>query len=184
MQKKVQSSIVQEKECKLQLKQALDLSKKEKIQDVCLSAQKEKELENVQESKVYFSSKVNKKTPTEFDVVISLMGGEAMRIDASDLVLIYSDNLTIEEMITGPALPSFPRKLSENGVITLTGIARLDEDGITLGQPNNVFVTLRIKKTGDSKQKGTITTNKNDTNAFLQGNSILDGEQTFETIEL
>lgn len=184
IQKKIQSSVVVEKECMLQLKQALDLAKKEIKKDICLSVQKEKVLESVEETKVYFSSKTTKRTPTEFDVAISLMGGDSMRIDASDLVLNYSENLSIIEMIPGPALPSYPRKLSESGVIILTGIARLDGDGITLGQPNNIFVTLHVKKTGDSKQKGIITVNKNDTNAFLQGNAILDGEHTFETVEL
>lgn len=184
MQKKIQSSISQGKECKTQLQQALGLAKKEIKQDVCLSVQKEKALEKVEETQVYFSSKVVRKSPTVVDVEISLMGGNSMRIDASDLVLNYSENLKITEMIPGPALPSYPRKLSEGGVITLTGIASLNGNGIIFGQPNNIFVTLHVEKTGELKQKGVITLNKTDTNAFLQGNPILDISKTFETIEL
>lgn len=183
-QKKVSSSIQTEKLCQTQLQQAIVLAKKNSAQNVCLSAQKEKVLEKVQDSKVYFSIKTSQTSAVETDIIISLLGGPSMKMDASDLVLNYTDNLTVLEIIPGQSFPTYPRKIAENGVITITGVARLDGNGIKLGEPNTIFATLRVKKTGDARQKATITVSTTNTSAYLEGNAVLDPSLTFGKIEL
>ncbi len=184
MQKKVSNSIQTEKLCRTQLQQAIVLAKKNTVQDVCLSMQKKKALEQVQNSKVYFSIKKSQRSAIETDIIISLLGGQSMKMDASDLVLNYTDNLTILEIIPGQSFPTYPRKIAENGVITITGVARLDGNGIKLGEPNTIFTTLRVKKIGDARQKAMITVNTTKTSAYLEGNVVLDPSLTFEKIEL
>ena len=182
--KKVTSCIQTEKLCQSQLKQTIVLAKKNTTQDICLSTQKEKALEKVQDSKVYFSIKTSQKSEIETDIVISLLGGLSMKVDASDLVLNYTDNLTILEIIPGQSFPIYPRKIAENGVVTITGIARLDGSGVKLGESNTVFATLRVQKTGDIKQKASITLNTTNTSAYLEGRAVIDSSLTFGKIEL
>lgn len=184
MQKKIENIGIKEKQCQSQLKQTVVMAKKDQTQNEYISIQKEKELEGIVESKVYFSSKISRISATETEVNISLMGGADMKIDASDLILDYSDNIKIISIIPGSAFPSYPRKLLEGGKITVTGVASLNGTGIKLGQTNQIFVTLRVEKMKDLNQKGTITLNKGGTSAFFQGNPILDFGLTFEKIEL
>ncbi|MFH0772877.1 MAG: hypothetical protein V1922_01025 [bacterium] len=182
--KEIEKTNEAQKQCQSHLLQALSAPKKESEQDIYLYAQKIKALDNIIASTVYFSPQISYLSATKKEVIISLLGGAAMKADASDLVMRLSDNLKILEIRSGTAFPSYPRKISSDGIVTITGIASLDGAGMKLGQPNQIFITLLVEKTGDVKQKGKISVDKLNTKVFLQGNSILDPNLTFEEIEL
>ncbi len=156
--------------------------KQECKQDVKLTAEKEKVLENVVESKIHFTAQKQSVSPTVQLVTIMMVGGSAMKVDAADLVMNYSNNLKISTITPGKAFPTFPRTIAENGVFTVTGVATIGSDGIVMGTPNEVYVTFEVEKVGDIK--GTITLDKANTKAFLQGNAVLDEKHADIMIEL
>lgn len=175
---------LEKKQCLSQLKQVSETMKKTSDQDLNLYAKKAITLENVVESKTYFSFKKIQLSSTKFEITISLIGGSTMKADASDFVMKYTDNLKIEEIKTGTAFPSYPRKNIINGEITVTGIASLDNSGIKFGEVNNVFSTFIVEKKGDIKQKGILSIDKERTQIFLNGKSVLDIAKMFSQIEL
>lgn len=184
IQKEVVKAATENKQCQSQLQDVLATNRKTSTQDLNLFTQKTQELEKVVESTVYFSSQSTPLSDTKTKVVISLIGGDSMKSDASDLMMRYSENLTILEIIPGDAFPSYPRKATTSGEITITGIASLENNEIKFGEPNKVFTSLIFEKTGNLKEKGTITIDKGVTQIYLQGKSIIDANKTLKQIEL
>jgi hypothetical protein len=175
---------LEKKQCQTQLQDVLTSSKKRNDQDLNLYAQKTQALEKVVESTLYFSSRVSSLSPIKKEVALSMLGGASMKSDASDLVMGYTDNLKIVEIIPGTVFPTYPRKALVDGKITITGITSLENNEIKFGNPNNVFATLVIEKTGDPLQKGILTVDKSLTQIYLQGTSIIDTNKSVTQIEL
>jgi len=183
-EKRIQT-ITQEKEkYKVLSEKIKEYPEKECKQDINLTLEKVKAIEDVVDSNIYFTFQKSTQSSTQITVVVTMVGGSGMKVDASDLVLQYSNNLKITKITPGTAFPSYPRLIAENGVITVTGLATLDSNGMVLGTPNKTFVTLEIEKMGDLKENATLTVDKASTKAFLQGNSVLDESKTDFTIEL
>lgn len=175
---------LEKKQCQTQLQDVLTTSKKRNDQDLSLYTQKTQALEEVVESTLYFSSRVSSLSPIKKEVIISMLGGASMKSDASDLVMRYTDNLKVVEIIPGVVFPTYPRKALVDGKITITGIASLENNEIKFGNPNNVFATLVIEKTGDPLQKGVLTVDKGLTQIYLQGTAIIDTNKSITQIEL
>jgi len=156
--------------------------KQECKQDVKLTQEKEKVLENVVESKIHFTAVKSSNSSSAIVVTVTMMGGSAMKVDAADLVMNYSSNLKISKITPGKAFPTFPRMIAENGTLTVTGVATIGANGIVMGTPNEVYATFEVEKVGDIK--GTITLDKINTKAFLQGNAVLDENHADISIEI
>lgn len=170
--------------CISQLQQVVSQPKRVNEKDLNLYVQKTNALANIDESTLYFSPKISKQSPSRIEVVIMIIGGSGMKADASDLVMKYSNNLKIIEVLPGQAFPSYPRKVIGDGEITITAIATLGNNSVKLGEPNKPFATLIVEKTGASLIKGTISIDKVNTQIYLQGKPVFDPDKTFNQIEL
>lgn len=176
-EKRIQTITLEKEKYKSLSQKIKECPQKECKQDLVLTKEKEKALENIVESKIRFSSKKTQTSPTLATITVTMLGGSAMKVDASDLVFNYSNNLKILKITPGSAFPSYPRIVAENGVLTVTGIATIGDKGIILGTPNETYVTFEVEKIGDIAQKGTLSIDMINTKAFLQGNSVLDENQ-------
>lgn len=177
----VNDEMKKNEECQSQLKQAR-IPRKVTDQDVSLSIQKSKALESVISSTLFFSSRVSRSTSNRIEVVISMEGGAHMKADAADLVLTYSDNLRVIEVLPGKAFPSYPRKTYNDHSITITGLASFGSNGVTLGQANELFATVVFEKMGS--EKGVVSIDTSNTNVLLEAKPVLDSDKSFSKIEL
>lgn len=171
-------------QCDQKLQEALTSYKKVSKEDLNLYVQKTNAMEQIVESKMYFTTSVSYISNTKTKIVISLKGGKSMKADASDLVLSYSPNLVIQEIVPGVTFPSYPRKVVNAGELILTGVASLSGNGIKLGEPNTVFATLIVEKKGNQKQTGILSVDTTRTDIFLEGVSVLDRDALFKKIEM
>jgi hypothetical protein len=184
LEKRIQVITLEKEKYKSLSQKIQECPQKECKQDIKLTAEKEKALENVVESKIHFSAKKTQTSPILTTVVVTMLGGSAMKVDASDLVFSYTDNLKILKITPGTAFPSYPRIVAENSMLTITGIATIGDKGIILGKPNETYITFEVEKIGDTAKKGILTIDKTNTKAFLQGNSVLDENQEDLRIEI
>ena len=171
---KIQTILREKNQCLEQINNVSSTSQKNCKVNAAIAQQKAVALEKVVQTGVHFSSHVSHVSATKSEITVQLQGGKDMKVDASDLVMHYSQNLTVLSITSGNAFPIYPRSLAENGVITITGVASIQDSGILMGQPNSTFATLWVEKTGDSKQKGTLIIDSVNSKAFLQGKSVLD----------
>lgn len=182
--REINKTVQERKQCQSQLQQTLSAPQRTSDQDLELFAQKAKILDTIVESKMYFTPRISFLSDTKKEITISMVGGKAMNADAGDLVLNYSNNLKIIQILPGQAFPLYPRKVVTNGELAITGIASLENNKIKFGEPNKIFAILRVEKIGDIKQKGILSVKKTNTNVFLEGKSIFDPNKTFNQIEL
>ncbi len=104
-------------------------------------------------------------------------------MDAADLALSYSDNLTFSQILPGTAFPSYPRKIASEGAIIITGVASFNTN-IQFGESNKVFVTFVVEKLRDKNQKGTISIDVANTKVYMLEKSIFNESKSFKQIEL
>lgn len=145
-----------------------------------LEEQKKAGLAGKKEGLVYFSQKTTLLPNNKAQIDIFLTGGKNILVDAADLVLSYSPNLSIKEIKNGAAFPSYPRSIYQDGVITITGLALPQGNLVTYGKTDEVYATIILEKQG----QGTVEINTKDTQAYFNGTPILDFISSFKPIEL
>lgn len=153
------------------------------LNDLYLYAQKNKAMENISNSQVYFSAVKKELNPKTYRLDIYLSAREGMKVDGADLVLSYESNIVINQIIKGQVFPQYPRLLAEDNQIYITGLASLAGNTIKLGQPNKIFVSLIVAKKETSKP-AILNVNQTDTKAFLNGEPVLNLELSFNQIVL
>lgn len=152
--------------------------------DLAVYVNKERALENVSASLISFSSKVSSLSPAQKKVVIMLQGNPSMKVDAADLVLKYSDNLTVISVKTGESFASYPKNKVDESNIYVSGVASINEGTVRFGEVNKPFVTLVIEKKGDMQKQGILTVDEINTKIFYQGVSVLDTNKEITQITL
>ncbi len=171
-------------QCAAQIQQVRAASQGVSKEEVKLYVEKEKILQEVVDSPLYFVSSTKTISPSRFEVTFSLKGGTAMKTDAGDLTLSYSSNLDVVEIKTGETFPQYPRKVISDGEVIITGVASLAGSSVTLGKSNTVFATIVVEKNGFTNGKSTISLNKAKTQFYLQGKSVLNEQSSFADIQL
>lgn len=183
-ERKIQTLTLEKDKYKGMIDAMQQCPKKDCKEELRLTIEKEKSLEDVIESKISFVSRTKRFSSTKTVVTVTMVGGQGMKVDASDLVFLYSKNLKIGAITPGTAFPLYPRMVAEDGILTITGIATIGSGEIIMGKPNEIYVEFEVEKIGDATEKGTITLDTVNTNAFLQSNSVLDEGRKNEVIEI
>lgn len=155
--------------------QVADLQKKEAAQ---IQTEKQTALSEKKEGTVYFSAKSILLPGGDTQIDITLNGEGDVSVDATDLVISYPSGVEIKEIKKGTAFPSYPRALAKNGSITITGIALPMGSSITYGKVNELFATIIVNKKTDVK----MNINTKDTQAYFNGEPILDFSRTFSKL--
>lgn len=148
--------------------------------DIRLYAQKLKLLDDLTPTKVYFTYKINPISADTERIDIFLLGGKNMAVDGADLRLIFDTPIQVLDLKQGESFPLYPRLLSTDNSILITGTASIGKDSIHFGRVNEVFASITLKKT----PKSSIRLDQENTKVFLLGNPVLDLKNTFETIPL
>ena len=152
-----------------------------KDQDINLAIQNVQAREGVVSSLVTFTPSIKNVSPTVKEITFHLVGTSGVKVDAADLVLLYSSNLAVLEIRSGLTFPSYPRKIISPDKVVVSGVATIDQK-IVLGLPNTPFITLVVEK--KDPQKGYITLDMSNTSVFYQGISILNQNGETAQIEL
>lgn len=148
-----------------------------------LNAQRNKATEkNNQEIKTFFSfNKINQDERIIIDIL--LKADQEREIDGADLVLTFNPKLIkVIEMIDGEAFPFYPRKIINYDSLVITGLAKLENNKITLGKSNKRFIRLVIKKL--SNEKTSIDFNSRESQIFFNEKNIFDQNLSFKKIEI
>ncbi|KKQ23988.1 MAG: hypothetical protein US40_C0009G0032 [Candidatus Roizmanbacteria bacterium GW2011_GWC2_37_13] len=161
--------------------QKLSNSKNEvkNLNDIFFLSQKAKAETTVKKAGLYFSYKTAKFEDNLFKISIYLDGDEEGGADAADLKTNLN-NLKVKYLVNGEAFPAYPRKLTENNYILVTGTASLLGSKFIYGQ-RGLFVELIAEKI-DPLRKSEATLDLEGTKIYLNGESILDEEKTFKKI--
>lgn len=152
--------------------------------DMAIYLKKGQELQNVSASLVSFSSKVSSLTPSQFEVAIMLQGTSGMKVDATDLSLIYSDNVSITSIQTGNSFASYQTNKEIPGKLRISGVTKIENNIVKFGEVNTLFATITFEKNGDLKKMGTLTIDPTNTKVFYQGVSVLDIATSINQIKL
>lgn len=152
--------------------------------DLALYVEKEKTLQKIVVSPVYFSSQVRILSPAKKEITISLQGNPSMKVDSADLSIIYPNTIQISSLLPGKAFPSYPRMITEKNKILISGASTINETNFVYGQPNTVFVTIIVEKIGPPAQEEVLTLDSKNTKIYFQGVSILDETKNITKIEL
>lgn len=153
--------------------QVADMQKREASQ---IEIEKQTALSEKKEGMVYFTAKSTLLPGGDTQIDITLNGEGNVSVDATDLVISYPSTVDVKEIKKGKAFPSYPRTLSKNGNIIITGIALPMGSSITYAKVNELFATIIVNKKTDVK----MNINIKDTQAYFNGEPILDFARSFK----
>lgn len=156
------------------------------LSDASFVTKRDKELESVTKSPLYFSAKTNKLSASQWIVTIELSGLVDSAADASDLEVIFPENLVASDLKVGNAFPLYPRKIIEGNYLLVTGLASANNNEMVYGKPNKTFAEFTVSVLSDTNQVGKkqITTSQEDTKIYLNGESVLNADKSVKIIEL
>jgi len=154
------------------------------LNDFYLMAQKNKTLAKFNASPLYFTANAVKNN-NQWKISIYLQGDGLAAADAADLRLDFGNNLKVTEIKTGTSFPLYPRKVTGDDYLLITGLASLANNNVVFGQPGKLFadITIEASETA-SNQKYSLSLNKSDTKIYLNGESVFDDKKTFSQIVL
>lgn len=155
--------------------QVADMQKREAAQ---IETEKQAALLEKKAGTVYFTAKSTPLAGGDTQIDITLKGEDNVSVDATDLVIAYPSSVEVKEIQKGKAFPSYPRALSKNGNITITGIAMPVGSSITYGKINELFATIIVNK----KPNTMMDINTKDTQAYFNGEPILDFVRSFKEL--
>lgn len=181
-QKKFDSLEVEKNICKEQLTE-----KKQPIltlSDAAFVIKREKELESVIKSPLYFNAKVQKLIANQWTITIELVGAVDGAADAADLKVNLPDDLTASSLKTGTAFPLYPRKVVDANYLLVTGLASPDNNKMVYGKPNKIFAEFTVSASDNQTSKKQIVVNEEDTKIYLNGESVLDTIKSVKLIDL
>ena len=150
--------------------------------DFYLQAQKDKALQEVVEGEVFYIVEVKDLGDNRYQLDYSLRGTETMKVDAADLILLLSKNLTLEKWEVGPAFPNYPRRVVEGQKIIITGAASIKGNKVILGEVNKTMLSLVIKKNIPSQTASVIIDTEN-SQAYLKGQSVSRHDKSITRVE-
>jgi len=184
-QKKINQAI----EKKQRLEKENQVLQKEKVkinqESTELTLNKNKTLEKIVPSTVFFTYKTFYLTNNQYRIDIYLNGQTDGSADVADLVLNLSDNLTVVKIDQGTVFASYPRSLVDKNIITITGMTVVKNNNFQFGKLNILFVSLTLeKKPIAASTKTTVRLNHENSKVFLLGKSILDYQHSFSEINL
>lgn len=154
------------------------------LSDTAFIIKKNKELESVIKSPLYFNASVQKLTANQWIITIELIGKIDGAADAADFKIDLPEGLTASNLKPGPAFPLYPRKVINNNYLLVTGLASVNNSQMVFGEPNKIFVEFNVQATDNQPSKKQIVVNKEDTKIYLNGESVLDTEKTVVRIDL
>lgn len=154
------------------------------LNDIFLLAKKNKLVNQAKKGQMYFSAKTNKLGKDEWLVIIMLEGDPESIADASDLRLDLDGSIETADLTTGDAFPLYPRKVTSNNAVLITGITSINKSNITFGSAGKTFVTLKVKKTQVLKVPAKISIDPKETAIYLNAENILDQTKNFKEILL
>lgn len=155
------------------------------LSDASFVTKRDKELELVTKSPLYFSAKTNKLSASQWIVTIELSGLADSAADASDLKVIFPENLVASDLKVGNAFPLYPRKIIEGNYLLVTGLASANNNEMVYGKPNKTFAEFTVSAS-DNNQTGQkqIIISQEDTKIYLNGESVLNADKSVKLIEL
>jgi len=107
-----------------------------------------------------------------YAVQIRLKAPAGTKIDSADLNLNWNvEEMEIENLVTGPAFPSYPRKEVLPGKINLVATAGLEKKEIVFARENSEIASFIVRK--KTKAAGFINV-ENTSNIYFLGNPLLD----------
>jgi len=152
--------------------------------DVSFITKRDKVLETIIKSPLYFSVKTQKFSVNRWTITIKLEGEIKGAADAADLRLELPENLTVSNIKVGPAFPFYPRKVAVNNYLLISGVASADNNQMVFGEPNKIFAELTVQTINNQLDIKKIVVDKNDTKIYLNGESILDINKSIKIIDL
>lgn len=152
--------------------------------DTSFILKRDKVLESVIKSPLYFDAKTQKLTTNKWKVTINLSGDINGAADAADIKLNLSEGLTISELKEGSAFPLYPRKVISNNYILVTGLATIINSKMIFGEPNKIFFEFIVQTTENHQNARLIRIDVNDTKIYLNGESVLDIDKNVSLIDL
>lgn len=156
------------------------------LSDASFVSKRDKELESVKKSPLYFSAKTNKISDSQWIVIIELSGLADSAADASDLKVIIPEDLVASDLKVGNAFPIFPRQVIDGNYLLVTGLASPNNDEMIFGKPNKIFVEFTITAANNNNQAGKrqIAVDAADTKIYLNGESVLNTDKSVKLVDL
>jgi len=148
-----------------------------------LAKQKKQILAEIEDGQVYFATLKTSLKENLYQIDVYLSAKPEMKVDAADLIIRTDKNLTIEEVKKGQVFADYPRLINEKQTATITGIAKLGQDKIVFGEPNQIFASLLVSK-NKTNLPAKLTVDTENTKAFLNGQMVLDKQVSFNEITL
>jgi len=183
-QKKFDSLELEKNSC---LKQKRTIEEKRPIltmKDVSFANNRDKELETITKSQLYFDTKVQKLTDNQWKITIKLAGNVEGAADAADFKINIPIGLTVSDLKTGIAFPLYPRKVITENYLLVTGLASTVDNKLVFGKPNSVFAEFMAEATDGQLNKKPIPINDQETKVYLNGESVLDAAKSVSQINL
>ena len=182
-QKKLAFLLAEKNSCQKQL-----IGKKPPIltlSDASFVSKRDKELESVTKSPLYFSAKTNKLSVSRWVVTIELSGLTDSAADAADLKVIIPEDLIATDLKTGNAFPLYPRQVIDGNYLLVTGLASPNNNEMIFGKPNKIFAEFTVSAVNNNQtSKRQIVIDAGDTKIYLNGESILNTDKTVKLIDL
>ncbi|MFA6532429.1 MAG: hypothetical protein WCT22_00350 [Patescibacteria group bacterium] len=155
------------------------------LSDASFVSKRDKELESVKKSPLYFSAKTNKLSASQWIVTIELSGLPDSAADASDLKIIIPENLVASDLKVGNAFPIFPRQVIDGSYLLVTGLASTNNNEMLYGKPNKIFAEFTVTVANNNQtDKRQITVDTTDTKIYLNGESVLNTDKSVKLINL
>lgn len=158
------------------------------FENVELVSQKNQIITDLEKSLLFFSSKVYKLSSNRWQITVKLEGPDYAGADAVDLYLNFDKKIKIDEILTGKAFPLYPRKIIAENYLLVSGVASIDENKISFGQPDNTFITFIVStdtpETDSYKIPLKLNANMEETRIYFNGETVFDKDKTFKEILL
>lgn len=155
------------------------------LSDASFVSKRDKELESVTKSPLYFSAKTDKQSVSRWVVTIELSGLADSAADAADLKVIIPEDLIASDLKMGNAFPLYPRQVIDGNYLLVTGLASPNNNEMIFGKPNKIFAEFTVTVVNSNQtSKRQITIDESDTKIYLDGESVLNTDRTVKLINL
>lgn len=155
------------------------------LSDASFVSKRDKELESVKKSLLYFSAKINKLSANQWIITIELTGAAESAADAADLKIVIPDGFITSDLKVGNSFPIFPRQVIDGNYLLVTGIASPNNSEMTYGKPNKTFAEFTVTAVNNNQfNKKAIEVDTIDTKIYLSGESVLDVDKSVKLINL
>lgn len=155
-------------------------SETKNLNDLYFLVQRNVSEKTIAKGKLYFDYQTVKQEDGYYKISIYLKGDRQAGADAADFSASL-DNFKIRYIVSGSAFPAYPRQLSTDDSLLVTGVASLSGSKFVYGTPDNLFVEFIGEKINAEKESK-ITTDSTGTSIYFDGENILDDEMSLNEI--